>query len=109
MSVEKIAAIKAKRLAKKRQTIKTDDDIDRVAVSSKYYIVSVCAYVCVCVSHKYCIVSVLCMNVCLSVSVCVHMHGCLVSEYNYDQSYFIDVTIFRLIVFLMYNIMFYVY
>lgn len=31
MSVEKIAAIKAKRLAKKRQTIKTDDDIDRVA------------------------------------------------------------------------------
>ena len=33
MSVEKIAAIKAKRLAKKRATIK-DDDIDRSAVST---------------------------------------------------------------------------
>ena len=28
MSVEKIAAIKAKRLAKKRQTIKVDDDLE---------------------------------------------------------------------------------
>ncbi len=33
LSVEKIAAIKAKRLAKKRQTIKTDDDIEQTAVS----------------------------------------------------------------------------
>ena len=70
MSVEKIAAIKAKRLAKKRQTIKTDDDIDRVAVSSKYYIVSVCVYVCVCVCLCLCV----CM--CLCVSMCVQC-GCM--------------------------------
>lgn len=33
MSIEKIAAIRAKRLAKKRATIKTDDDLAAGAVS----------------------------------------------------------------------------
>ena len=36
MSVEKIAAIKAKRLAKKRATIKTDDDMGAGTVSRNY-------------------------------------------------------------------------
>ena len=34
MTVEKIAAIKAKRLAKKRATIKADEDLGRAGVSS---------------------------------------------------------------------------
>lgn len=38
MSVEKIAAIKAKRLAKKRTTIKVDDDLEAgVLVRSRHW------------------------------------------------------------------------
>ena len=38
MSVEKIAAIKAKRLAKKRTTIKVDDDLEAgVLVGSRHW------------------------------------------------------------------------
>lgn len=39
MSVERIAAIKAKRLAKKRTTIKTKDDTDALGVSNDYRVI----------------------------------------------------------------------
>ena len=38
MSVEKIAAIKAKRLATKRKTIKVDDDLDEGNLVSDWFI-----------------------------------------------------------------------
>ena len=45
MSVEKIAAIKAKRLAKKRTTIKVDDDLEAgVLVWKRVMGEGVCAY-----------------------------------------------------------------
>ena len=48
MSVEKIAAIKAKRLAKKRTTIKVDDDLEAgVLVRSRHWdLKSTCTFAC---------------------------------------------------------------
>ena len=97
MSIEQIAAIKAKRLAKKRATIKTDDDLtggDRMFVDettkeimSKERIhrsrvtalqstgkVRVCVCACVCVCVRVCVCA--CVRVCARVCVCTLFVSC---------------------------------
>ena len=82
LSEEKIASIKAKRLAKKRGTIKTDDDIAGGMVNHGEHDATVCAAcvcVCLCVDVWMCVCVCVCVYVCLClcVSVCLCMYVCV--------------------------------
>ena len=78
LSEEKIASIKAKRLAKKRGTIKTDDDIAGGMVNHGERDATVCAAcVCVCVCVCLCVCFFVCVYVCLCVSVFVYVCLCV--------------------------------